>query len=136
MACQPGYFGKFCNQTCPPGFFGLKCGGKCVTECFNCHPVNGCLSDFEIITKSRTSVLEDKNMSTVSQNSIQGTSVSLKYSIFGVGTAIVIALLLIIINVCRESTSEQKEKDQELKKNDNKATDVTVYYAKCKNNTL
>lgn len=75
-------------------------------------------------------------MSTVSQNSIQGTSVSLKYSIFGVGTAIVIALLLIIINVCRESTSEQKEKDQELKKNDNKATDVTVYYAKCKNNTL
>lgn len=55
-------------------------------------------------------------MSTVSQNSIQGTSVSLKYSNFGVGTAIVIALLLIIINVCRESTSEQKEKDQELKK--------------------
>lgn len=70
-------------------------------------------------------------MSTVSQNSIQGTSVSLKYSNFGVGT-----LLLIIINVCRESTSEQKEKDQELKENDNKATDVTVYYAQCKNNTL
>lgn len=61
-ACQPGYFGKFCNQTCPPGFFGLKCGGQCVTEYFNCHPVNGCLSDFEIITKSRTSGNEIKEL--------------------------------------------------------------------------
>lgn len=75
-------------------------------------------------------------MSTVSQNYIQGTSVSLKYSFFGVGTAIAIVLLIVIINVIRKSTSAQKGKDQGPKDNDNKTTDVTVYYAKCKNNSF
>lgn len=81
-------------------------------------------------------MLEYRDISTVSQNYIQGTSVSLKYIFFGVGTAIAIVLLIVIINVIRKSTSAQKGKDQGPKDNDNKTTDVTVYYAQCKNNSF
>lgn len=55
LACQPGYYGKLCNTTCPPGYFGLKCGGICITECLDCHHVNGCLSDFEKTIESKSS---------------------------------------------------------------------------------
>lgn len=81
-------------------------------------------------------MLQYRDISTVSQTYIQGTSVSLKYSFFGVGTAIAIVLLIVIINVIRKSTSEQKGKDQGPKDNDNETTDVTVYYAQCKNNSF
>lgn len=53
LACQPGYYGKFCNTTCPTGYYGLKYGSKCITECFDCH--HGCLSDFEKTTESKSS---------------------------------------------------------------------------------
>lgn len=36
----------------------------------------------------------------------------------------------------RKSTSAQKGKDQGPKENDNETTDVTVYYAQCKNNSF
>lgn len=81
-------------------------------------------------------MLEYRDISTVSKNYIQGISVSLKYRFFGVCTAIAIVLLIVIINVSRKSTSEQKGKDQGPKDNDNEITDVTVYYAQCKNNSF
>lgn len=55
LGCQPGYYGKFCNTTCPSRYYGLKCGSKCITECLDCHHVNGCLSDFEKTTESKSS---------------------------------------------------------------------------------
>lgn len=43
-ACEPGYYGIFCNVSCPPGTFGDKCGGRCFPECtmIFCHHVKGC----------------------------------------------------------------------------------------------
>lgn len=33
----------------------MVCGGICITECLDCHHVNGCLSDFEKTIKSKSS---------------------------------------------------------------------------------
>lgn len=53
-ACQPGYFGIFCNQTCPFGYYGPKCGGTCFPVCMpdECDNVKGCLQNFKQTTKN------------------------------------------------------------------------------------
>lgn len=52
-ACQPGYFGIFCNQTCPLGYYGPKCGGICFPACMpdECNNVKGCQQNFKQTTK-------------------------------------------------------------------------------------
>lgn len=52
-ACQPGYFGIFCNQTCPLGYYGPKCGGICFPACMpdECDNVKGCRQHFKQTTK-------------------------------------------------------------------------------------
>nr|XP_022293327.1 scavenger receptor class F member 2-like [Crassostrea virginica] len=45
MACAPGFFGSYCNNTCLPGTYGEDCAGFCKPICSDerCHRILGCV---------------------------------------------------------------------------------------------
>ena len=56
VACPPGFYGSYCNNTCPLGYYGDGCAGLCKPKCSDerCHRILGCVESNTVNFQSKT----------------------------------------------------------------------------------